>query len=409
MLSRRGALLLAVGGLAQLSLPMSTATARRSAPPPPSDRAAVEQLLADRSSALLRKDRAELLSGTAQPARGAQQELLDRMAQLPLAELAYRITSFTQPAPDQQTLTVGVDLAYRLQAVDDHPAVLGRRLGLIRSADGWLLTEDRPADAATLWDLGPVQAQPGRRSLVLGLGDRSELASLAALADQAVPLVSAVWGNGWAGRLLLESTATEAQFAQLLDVTPESYQGIAAVTVATTAGTPAHAPADRVLVNPEAFHSLSDLGRKVVITHESTHVATRADTKPWTPLWLSEGVADWTAYRTTGRTARQIAPELAKDLAAGRLPTGLPADADFTAGASGIAQAYELGWLACDLIARRFGEPKLVDFYRAVGAAGDPGQAGREAQLDQVMQRQLGLGLGAFTKLWITEVSSQLS
>jgi hypothetical protein len=175
---------------------------------------------------------------------------------------------------------------------------------------------------------------------------------------------------------------------------------MAAVTTAA-AGAPRQTPADRVLVNPDAYGRLSAVGRQVVTTHEATHVATRADTRPWTPLWLSEGAADWTGYLDTGRTPRQIAPELARAVAAGQLPSALPADADFAAGAPGLARTYELAWLACDLIARRYGQSKLVAFYRAVGAAGEG--AGREQQLDRVLRAELGTGLGEFTGDWVAE------
>ncbi|MDR3036069.1 MAG: hypothetical protein LBV78_23755 [Kitasatospora sp.] len=212
-----------------------------------------------------------------------------------------------------------------------------------------------------------------------------------------MPAVTEVWGSAWPGALLLERPATEEQFARLLEGGPADWTGMAAVTSAAP-GAPWHTPADRVLVNPEAYGRLSGFGRQVVVTHEATHVATRADTKSWTPLWLSEGVADYTGYRDTGRTVRQIAPELAKDVQAGRMPAALPADEAFAAGAAGIAQAYELAWLACDLIARRYGQDRLVAFYRTVGAFGEGG-------LERAMKAQLGVGVAEFTKDWTAEVA----
>ncbi|MDH6134777.1 hypothetical protein P3T37_004186 [Kitasatospora sp. MAA4] len=320
------------------------------------------------------------------------------LAALPLAALDYRVTA-------RQGSQVSAELSYRIKDFDDFPAVLQRRLTL--GADGRPVAEAAAPDApAAPWDPGPLAVVQGQSSLVLGAADREELTALAAVADAAVPAVSDLWGTAWADRLLVQLPQTEAQFASLLAVAADSYQDIAAVTSAA-AGAPVHTPADRVLVNPEAYRQLSALGRRVVITHESTHVATRADTHPWTPLWLSEGVADYTGYLGTGRTARQIAPELAKDVAAGRTPTELPLDSDFAAGAPAIAQAYELAWLACDLIARRHGRPALVRLYRAVGAAG-PG-SGREQQLDQVFQAELGYGLAKFTQDWAAETVSQLS
>ncbi|MFE3879797.1 hypothetical protein ACFXPX_36045 [Kitasatospora sp. NPDC059146] len=378
MLSRRGALLLAAGGLAQLSLPPV-------APPPPGGRAVDRQaevaaLLAARARSL--------------PARSG----------LTGAEAVYRNLVLSPPAgPERQGASV--ELALRIAGYDEYPVVYPRRIELVRDRGGWRVEREEGAGGPPApWDLGPVRTAAGARCLVLGLADGPDPAGLVPVGDKAVPAVSAVWGDAWPGRLLLELPATEPQFARLLEADPAGWTGMAAVTVAAP-GAPRHTPADRVVINPEAFAKLSDFGRQVVVTHETTHVATRADTRAWTPLWLSEGVADWTAYRDSGRRPQQIAPELARDVAAGKLPAALPADADFTAGADGIAQAYEQSWLACELIARRYGTQRLVAFYRAVGAADGAGEE-RTHRTDRLLRSELGLGLAEFTGLWRAEVEA---
>ncbi|MER7753404.1 hypothetical protein [Kitasatospora sp. NPDC097643] len=323
---------------------------------------------------------------------------------LPPAEAGYR-NLVLAGADTPERLTVAADLAVRIAGYDGDPVVYPRRITLARADGGWRVEREESAGGPpALWDLGPVRSAPGAHCLVLGLADGPDPAGLVPVADRATAAVSEVWGSAWPGRLLLELPATEAQFARLLEADPAGWTGMAAVTVAAP-GAPWHTPADRVLVNPEAYGRLSDFGRQVVVTHEATHVATRADTRAWTPLWLSEGVADWTAYRGSGRRPEQIAPELARDVAAGRLPTALPADRDFAAGAEGIAQAYEQAWLACELIARRYGPDRLVALYRAVGAA-DGGGEDREQRLDRLLRAELGPGTAEFTRLWRGEVKA---
>ena len=407
MLSRRGALLLAAGGLAQLSLPPAGRAATAAGAGEVASAGEVTALLAARADALRGHDAAALAALSTAGGRPAAAELLARLTAVPLAALDYRAPTVTGPDPDGR-LTATAELAVRIEGYDDHPALFARRLTLAREGGAWRIDRDDPAAGAVpLWDTGPVEVASGTHCLVLATaGGATGPAALARVADRAVAAVSAVWGTGWAGRLLLELPATEEGFARLLDVPAADWAGMAAVTAAAP-GAPLHTPADRVLINPQAYPRLSDLGRQVVTTHEATHVATRADTRPWTPLWLSEGVADWTGYLDTGRTAAQIAPELARDVAAGRLPAALPADADFAAGAPGIAQAYELSWLACDLIARRFGRQRLVALYRAVGAAG--ADAAPEPRLDRVLRATLGTGLAEFTALWVAETRRQLA
>ncbi|MFJ2580539.1 hypothetical protein [Kitasatospora aureofaciens] len=322
---------------------------------------------------------------------------------LPLAEAGYR-NLVLAPGGGPGRLTVAADLAVRVAGYDEYPVVYPRRLTLARADGRRVEREESASGPPALWDFGGGQAAQGAHCLVLGLADGPDPAGLLAVGERAAPAVSAVWGAGWAGRVLLELPATEAQFARLLGADPAGWTGMAAVTVAAP-GAPRHTPADRVLINPEAYGRLSDFGRQVVVTHETTHVATRADTRAWTPLWLSEGVADWTAYRDSGRQPRQIAPELARDVAAGRLPTGLPADRDFTAGATGIAQGYEQAWLACELIAHRYGPDRLVAFYRAVGAPDGEG-ADRDQRLDRLLRAELGIGQAELTRLWLAEVAA---
>jgi hypothetical protein len=367
----------------------------------------VQTLLTRRGDAVRRRDAAALRAGAAGPLRDAGRTLLRRTAEVPFAGYAYRLDP-AEPLAASATasrLTAEARLEYRITGHDARPATAARRLSFERQDGRWLLAAEKPV-GVLLWDLGAVRAVHGARCLVLGLGDDPGPAVLAEAADRAVPAVEAVWGTGWTDRLLLYAPARLDQLARLLNATADAYRGIAAVTTAAP-GAPDHAPADRIMVNPEAYARLSDLGRQVVTTHEAVHVATRADTRPWTPLWLSEGVADWTAYLGTDRTPRQIAPELAHDLAEGRLPRALPSDADFGTTASGLAQAYELAWLACRLIARRRGRAALVDLYRQVGATGSA-TADRGTTVDRALRRVLGTGLAGFTEDWLRELKREL-
>jgi hypothetical protein len=79
------------------------------------------------------------------------------------------------------------------------------------------------------------------------------------------------------------------------------------------------------------------------------------------------------------------------------VPAALPADEDFgfTGDAAALAQAYEGGWLACRLIADRWGEARLGAFYRAVGEHGQRGGA-----VEAAMTEVLRTTPEDFTVLW---------
>ncbi|MFF8675946.1 hypothetical protein [Streptomyces sp. NPDC015242] len=328
-----------------------------------------------------------------------------RLRAVPVADWSYRVTALRR---DGDTATADAELRYSVAGYDRAPVTAGRTLRLSRHADGrWSVVEDRPArkSAQQLWDQGTVRIMRGAHSLVLGVGqsDRS-LRGFADLADRAVPAVSEAWGAQWSRRVVVLVPKSLEGMAGLLGSPASSYRGIAAVTTGET-GAPARAPADRVIVNPDAFALLGSLGEQVVVTHETTHVATRSRTTAATPLWLSEGFADWVGYRSVGRTPAEAAPELARAVDRDRLPAALPSDKDFgfTGDASRLARAYESGWTACRMIADRWGESRLRAFYRAVGEHGK-----RDGAVEQAMREVLGTTPEAFTREWRGYLRTQL-
>ncbi|MEV5436427.1 hypothetical protein AB0K80_10390 [Streptomyces sp. NPDC052682] len=352
--------------------------------------AGVQRTLDRRAAAVLGHDRAAFL-------RTGAPGWFDRLREIPFADWSYRLTALHRTG---DRATADAELRYRIQGYDKAPVTAGRVLTLSRGADGqWDVDADRPArtSAQQLWDQGKVTVVHGTRGLVLGVGQsRLALRGYADLADRAVPAVSDAWGTDWPRRVVVVVPKSLQGMAALLGSPASSYRGIAAVTTGEV-GTPDRAPADRIIVNPDAYGLLGALGRQVVLTHETTHVATRAHTGPATPLWLSEGYADWVGYRGSGRTPAQAAPELARALARGEVPQRLPDDADFgfSGDAGRLARAYESGWTACRLIAERWGEARLAEFYRAVGA-----HEKRAGAVEDALREVLGTTPEAFTARW---------
>ncbi|WP_167533849.1 hypothetical protein [Streptomyces marokkonensis] len=361
-------------------------------------RAEVQSLLDRRAEAVLDRDAAAY-------ARTGTRAGFDNLRAVPLADWSYRVTSLDRTG---DSATVSADLSYRVEGHDRAPVVTARSLRLSRDRDGhWSVDSDRPArrSGQQLWDQGTARAVRGERSLVLGVGQPDgRLRDYAELADRAVPAVSDAWGPEWPRRVVVLVPESLDGMAGLLGSPASSYRGIAAVTTGAT-GTDGRAPADRVIVNPDAFALLGDQGRQVVLTHETTHVATRAHTSPATPLWLSEGFADWVGYRGGDRTPAEAAPELARAVSQGEVPDALPGDEDFgfSGDADGLARAYESGWLACRLIAERWGEERLGAFYRAVGAHED-----RDGAVEDAMRRVLGTTPEDFTLQWRDYVRTTL-
>ncbi|MFI6656361.1 hypothetical protein ACIBL8_12720 [Streptomyces sp. NPDC050523] len=361
-------------------------------------RADLQRVLDHRSTAVLDRDRAAF-------ARSGAPGWFENLRGVPLASWSYRVTALHGSGG---RATADAELRYRIEGYDNAPVTVGRTLTLSRDRGGhWYVDADKPArkSAQQLWDQGPVTVVRGRHSIVLGTGQSSEaLHTYADLADDAVPNVSRVWGLDWTGHVVVLVPGSVEGMAGLLGSPASQYRGIAAVTTGEVGGPP-QAPADRIVVNPDAYALLGPVGKQVVLTHETTHVATRAHTNAATPLWLSEGYADWIGYLSTDRTPAEAAPELARAVDDGHVPSRLPTDKDFgfSGDATNLAQSYEGGWLACRLIADRWGQERLGRFYRAVGD-----HRTRAGSVEDAMKKVLGTTPDDFTRQWQDYLRTEL-
>lgn len=351
--------------------------------------AEVEALLAQRSRAVLGRDRAAFLA-TVDPAatalRARQADVFAALEQVPLGSWAYTVEPTAQ-APDPQLdarygrdawWAPAVSLSYGLAGFDVRPIAAEHHLTFVKRGGRWLLGADDDFAAVgretprALWDRGPVVAVRAEGVLVLGHPEsRTLLRNVSRLAAAAVPRVDAVWGRGWAREVVVVVPRDAEEMSGLLGTGTELTR-IAAVATAELGSGSAYDPyGDRVLINPTTFTTLSQLGRQVVLTHEVSHVATRRATGPAVPAWLAEGLADHIAYRGVDVPLSISARELRADVQAGRLPERLPVDRDFDGGNPRLAQAYEASWLAVRMLAQQHGDAGVLRFYKAVGAARD--------------------------------------
>jgi hypothetical protein len=232
------------------------------------------------------------------------------------------------------------------------------------------------------------------------------MSALAGQMHAAIPKVDHVVGRHWARRVVVLVPSTQHEMALLAD-DHEDLNQIAALTsseIGTVHGRTSPV-GDRVTINPRNWPKLGSLGSSIVLTHELTHVATRTETGPATPAWLSEGLADYVGFLDTGLPATVVAAELAAQVRAGHAPRRLPADDAFNGGNKSLPVAYESGWMACQLLAQRYGQAKLVRFYRQVGSS----VAGPNAAVSAALHRRFGLTDKRFTSIWRHYVRSALA
>jgi hypothetical protein len=385
---------------------------------------AIRDVLSRRARALLRHDRAAFL-GTVDPQsktfRAKQATYFNNIAKVPLSSWSYTLEGGIE-APNSGSqfqhyfATVWVPhvrVHYKLAGFDHASTAGDAYFTFVQRGSRWYIGSD--SDAARLgfgttreiWDFGPVLVVRGKRSLVLGHPtSRVSLRNLADEVDRAIPRVTAVWGSAWSRVLVALVPRTESEMEKLIPDSGDLSRIAAVATAEITGDDLAHPVGDRVIVNPANYTKLSGVGRRIVITHETTHVASRSATGRLVPTWLVEGFADYVGYGGTGVSTRTAAHELRKDLQRGRAVGALPTDKSYAGTNKRLSQAYEKAWLACRYIADKYGQAALLRFYRAVGAETVGSQA---TAVDRVMRRVLRVTLPAFTAQWAAYVRAQLA
>jgi len=399
-------------GTAQGTTTADRASSTSSALSAPARTTALGALLERRAAAVAAGDRDAWLSAVDPGRTGfrrTQSRVFDRLLDLPVVSWDYRVLSPGEPLSAKRSAQLGgqaflvrVQLRYRLES-DTQDTERAQFLTVVRRTGHWYLVSDSEGDTERdLWDLGPVTVATGDRSLIVSAGDGPAAEELAEEIDAAADRVDRVWGEAWARTVVLLVPRDREQMADLLDrPDSDSLDQVAAVTTGPMWRDPdgdlPPRTADRIVLNPEVFDDLNEIGRRVVLTHETTHVATRATMPAAPPLWLEEGFADYVAYLGAGLSDRSVVRD-AREPDRGQAPTGLPGREDFDPDHGPIASAYAEAWAACDLIARTVGRTGLVHFYRT---ASDPTAARNGAEPVAVAFREvMGTSQERFENRW---------
>jgi hypothetical protein len=213
---------------------------------------------------------------------------------------------------------------------------------------------DVPASAA-FWRGSPAPAVI-RDGPVLGVAPREDAARLAHLTRAALTRVLARW----------PAPPSEPGVAVVVARDVPAFESMAGSTDSVGASVRLGTGPLTVVLAPGLLRA----GGKVpasVLTHECVHViadlcATQAGAAgDRAPRWLREGLAEYLSASSLGLAAALRTAARAR-IRSAPLPTDFPTDADFDA--NGTDAAYDLSWLAVDLIAEDLGARALIAWYR---------------------------------------------
>lgn len=373
--------------------PTSTSTSAQVDTASPAEIKPLSDLLARRSVAVTKHDRAAFLADLDPQApgfRASQIQLYNNLVALPLSRWTYTVLpqgEFSRPdlatkygAPIRAQ---AVMLRYALKGFDRGEVARALIYTFVKRDGAWRLGGDADLDSllppgghAEPWDVQPISVVRGKSSIVIGArAQTAELRKEAALVDRAVGKVAKMWPSGWSRHVVVITASDQRVIktyfrGESLAQLPQT----AAIHVPTFgnlfgwygSGFPVSGPTgDRIIFNPKARIAPDDL--IFVLTHEVTHQATRPLQGGAEPTWLVEGIAEYTAYREFRLRGLDLPPALRADLKNGIdfLPTNTTfysRDAD---------DNYVESWLACAYIADRYGEKTLRRFFTRLAANAD--------------------------------------
>jgi hypothetical protein len=343
--------------------------------------------------------------------RQRQSVVFDNLMKLPLGGFSYgavrvapALTAARARQLGPQAWAATVAGSYSLTGFSRAAQPFEATYTLVRRPVGWRISGD--ADGAgpmQVWDLPGLKVVRGKSGLVLGNAPVARMQGYSTIADSAVRRVTGVWGNDWNSHVVIVTPSTDNEFARLSARSGASgLDQVAAITQGTIAPGQ-RAQGDRVVINPRAFTALQPLGRQVVITHELTHVAARSSTTGGVPIWLTEGMADYVGYSGLDIPRERVASELLALVRAGKGPKALPTDLDFEPSRTQIAPSYTGSWLAVSLLVDRYGQDRVVAFYRAVASATAGGrvvQPDPQAAAASAFPRSFGVSQATFVESW---------
>jgi hypothetical protein len=374
-------------------------------------RQAASDLVARRIAAVAAKDRSAWLTTVTDPASGFgadQAALFDRMTLLPVGKLGLRSIDVERPpgsaaTGEPESWVTRVRQTYAFTGYDPGQRDYTVSYVLKRTTEGWRFTgaADGQNDAQP-FDLTGLAIASSPNTLVIGDLPQATLRAYLALGDAAHDRIAAVWGKAQPSVVVAPSSLDKLT-TQLGPARGGGFDQIAAVTDGPLLRDTS-AQSDRVYLNPEAFKELSPTGRSVVVTHELTHVTVRATTSRAVPIWLSEGFADDVALAPTGLPVRSVTDDLLDQVRAGKGPTSLPDEVAFDPSKGQIAPSYSSAWLAVSRLRQKYGQAKVVAFYRAV-AGPDAGEPSVRTPADQLarsaFESVLGTSQDAFVSDWL--------
>lgn len=322
--------------------------------PAPSDegaREAIEELLAERASAI-EDGRSRAFAATVAAGAGAAQQRRDyaTLQRFPLAEVAYDL-GMHDPSVSGDRYLADVEMLVRLDGFDTEPVPTQHRVEFVRTDDGWQVADDevdRSQVGFAPWLIRGLELYVSDGLLIaFDQGSARHRARFARIAETALDKIAAVVPVDWSERAVVLAPSRAGTLR---------YEGFDPVEIGNLGGVafPVRGPDQQVtgrrIVIAPVMLTADDRSLETVLRHELAHVALVEPRDEDVPVWVTEGVAEYAAHQ--GDDVVYLGTQTIA--AAGRGIDQMPPDGLFHRGDWGLS--YGIAWFAMQHLAAMRGE-----------------------------------------------------
>ncbi|WP_412541005.1 hypothetical protein R8Z50_35430 [Longispora sp. K20-0274] len=388
----------------------------------------VSDLLARRSKAVRDKDKAAFLADVdaSDAALVAAQTLqYENLIKLPFAAFSYtletdkfRLRSHADLVAKYKKIVFlpAVTIHFRIEGVDDLESATPYVPIFGRIGDKWTLVGEavtKDLDSAIPFGFGtqPWQGDAisvrttGNAVLVYSPSDEGKVGEWSNMIEGSIRDVKKFRPDGWSGKVYAIAVRDKKLYNEYMGEGKgdkfSAFQTARFDRVGrwSSSATPPKISGSLVMINPDSLGKGDDRIESIM-THEITHVAMQPVDNGHTPSWLVEGTAEF--VESGMKTNMQIMPSWAKEHLSGKNLDELPYARTFY---DDNGENYTLAWLACMMIADKYGKDKLLKLYLAFQDAKDQSLETR----DKAMRDALGVSLVDFTTTWRNEVKRSIN
>ncbi|MEV6526306.1 hypothetical protein AB0M43_30640 [Longispora sp. NPDC051575] len=390
---------------------------------------AVTELLARRAKAVKDKNKDAFLADIDKSQPGlleAQTKQYENLVKMPFSSFSYSMETARYYLSAKPELTAkyrkivylpAVSTKFKIAGVDSVETATPYVPIFGRVGEQWMLVgEAKPGDldmamppgfGTQPWQQDPISVRVTANAvLVYSPADEDRAGGWSNLIEDSIREVKKFRPDGWPGKVY----AIAVRDKKLYDEYWGKGKGDKFSAFATTRqdripswsanpGTPAEESGPLVMMNPGSLEK-GDSRIEAIMVHEVTHVAMQPVDKGFTPSWIVEGTAEF--VESGMKTNMQIRPDWAKEHLVGKNLDELPWARTFY---DDDGENYTLAWLACMMIADRYGKDKLLKLNVVFADVKDTSYETR----DKAMRDTLGVSLAEFTGLWRTEVKRSIN